>query len=230
MKVLAAVKSLRLIFDDYAIDVWGVGGNRRNDDLEYYSISEDKVEESAFFGELSYEVTEQLSVTVGARLYNYEVDSKSATDLPLFYSVFGFNDDDGNRVYYGPDETRLELAGETVDDDGSLLKLNVSYQVTDDLLTYVTISEGFRIGGANGASACPDNVDEIETQIVCALPNEQVYVADTTQNYEIGFKSTWNRNRVHLNGAAFLVDWERSANWWCNHKRSATYHGKRSRC
>jgi outer membrane receptor protein involved in Fe transport len=75
------------------------------------------------------------------------------------------------------------------------------------MMTYVTVSEGFRIGGSNGVGACPDNVDELENQIVCALPNEEVFVADTTTNYELGLKSSWLRNRLHLNGALYMVEW-----------------------
>ena len=89
-----------------------------------------------------------------------------------------------------------------------MFKFNASYQFDDTILGYFTVSEGFRIGGANGVAACPDNVDSLPNQIVCALPNEQVFVADTTTNYELGLKSTWLRNKVHVNAALFNVDWD----------------------
>ena len=188
-------------FDEYAINVWGVDGNLRPDSLEYISLGETNVKESAFFGELSYAVNDRLDITIGARRYDYEVSSVSAIDLPLFNSVFSGAPSDA---------INADLASATpigAEDDGNLLKLNVSYQFTDDVMAYVTLSEGFRIGGSNGVGACPDNINDIDNQIVCALPNEEVYVADTTENLELGFKSTWNRNRVHVNGAIFSVDW-----------------------
>lgn len=186
-------------FDVFAIEEWGIDGNYRPDALEYYSVDESLQQEEAFFGELSYAVNEDLSVTVGIRNYSYEVSSRSAVDLPLYNSVFAGR---------GSDSIELDFGEEGADDDGNLFKFNVSYQVTDDILTYFTVSEGFRIGGANGVAACPSDIDEVENQIVCALPNEQVYTADTTTNYELGFKSTMLKNKLHFNAALFNVDWE----------------------
>ncbi|MEP2650468.1 MAG: TonB-dependent receptor [Paraglaciecola sp.] len=186
-------------FDEYAINVWGVDGNLRPDSLEYYSVGYTDTTEKAIFGELSYQITEKWDVTVGLRKYNYDVTSSSAVDLPLFYTVFDGRDSDS---------LEIDLSTETAGDSGDLFKFNTSYQFSDDLMGYFTVSEGFRIGGSNGVAACPDNIDEIATQIVCALPNEVLYTPDTTTNYELGFKSTWLKNQFHFNAALFNVDWD----------------------
>ncbi|MEP1551266.1 TonB-dependent receptor [Paraglaciecola sp.] len=186
-------------FDEYAINVWGVDGNLRPDSLEYYSVGYTEVTEKALFGELSYQINDKWDVTVGLRKYEYDVTSSSAVDLPLFYTVFDGRDSDS---------LEIDLSTETADDSGDLFKFNTSYQFTDDLMGYFTVSEGFRIGGSNGVAACPDNIDEIATQIVCALPNEVLYTPDTTTNYELGFKSTWLKNKFHFNAALFNVDWD----------------------
>jgi iron complex outermembrane receptor protein len=186
-------------FDEYAINVWGVDGNLRPDSLEYLSVSDDTVTESAIFGELSYAVTDKWDVTVGLRAYEYDVEATSAIDLPLFYTVF-----DGR----ASDSIELDFSTENPPKkSGTLFKFNTSYQVDPDMLAYFTISEGFRIGGANGVGACPADIDQIDNQIVCALPNEVIYTADTTTNYELGLKSTWFRNKLHLNGTIFNVEW-----------------------
>ncbi len=185
-------------FDKYAVDNWGAN-QLRPDALEYISVSDDTTTEKAIFGEISYQASEQLSFTVGGRYYEYEVESNSAIDLPLYYTLFGD---------YGPNDINLDYEKIGAEDDGTLLKFNVSYQVNEDVLTYATLSEGFRIGGSNGVAACPANIDEIDNQIVCALPNEVIYTADTTTNYELGFKSTWYNNKLHFNAALFFVEWE----------------------
>lgn len=185
-------------FDQYAVDNWDAN-QLRPDALEYISVTKTEVTEAALFGELSYQATEKLALTVGARLYKYDVESSSAIDLPLYYTLF----DD-----YAQDEVNLSFKDIDADDNGSLLKFNASYQFDDDLMAYATISEGFRIGGSNGVAACPDNISELEVQNVCALADEVIYTADTTTNYELGFKSTWLRNKVHFNAAAYLVDWD----------------------
>ena len=186
-------------FDEYAIDVWEVGGNYRPDSLEYYSVSNTETTESAFYGELSYEVNEKLNVTLGMRAYQYDIESASAIDLPLYYSVF-----EGR----GEDTIELDYSSAPADDSGTLFKFNASYQFDDNTMGYVTISEGFRIGGANGVGACPSDIDDIATQIVCALPDEQNFEPDTTTNYELGLKSSYFKNRLQLNLALFNVDWD----------------------
>ena len=186
-------------FDEYAIDVWEVGGNYRPDSLEYYSVSNTETTESAFYGELSYEVNEKLNVTLGMRAYQYDIESASAIDLPLYYSVF-----EGR----GEVSIELDYSSAPADDSGTLFKFNASYQFDDNTMGYVTISEGFRIGGANGVGACPPDIDDIATQIVCALPDEQNYEPDTTTNYELGLKSSYFKNRLQLNLALFNVDWD----------------------
>ncbi|AYA65864.1 TonB-dependent receptor [Alteromonas sp. RKMC-009] len=186
-------------FDEYAIDVWEVGGNYRPDSLEYYSVSNTETTESAFYGEVSYEVNEKLNVTLGMRAYQYDIESASAIDLPLYYSVF-----EGR----GEDSIELDYSSAPADDSGTLFKFNASYQFDDNTMGYVTISEGFRIGGANGVGACPSDIDDIATQIVCALPDEQNYEPDTTTNYELGLKSSYFKNRLQLNLALFNVDWD----------------------
>ncbi|WP_414829561.1 TonB-dependent receptor [Alteromonas sp. H39] len=185
-------------FDVYAIEVWGVDGNYRPDALEYYSVDNTEITEKAIFGEVTYELTDAWDVTVGLRAYEYDVESESAVDLPLYYTVF-----DGR----ASDSIELDYGNEQADDSGTLFKFNTSYQFNPDMMGYLTISEGFRIGGANGVAACPDNIDEIENQIVCALPREQVFVADTTTNYEIGLKTSYFNNRLQVNTALFYVDW-----------------------
>lgn len=185
-------------FDQFAVDNWDAN-QLRPDALEYISVTDTEITESAVFGEITYQVNDQLSVMLGARFYEYEVKSSSAIDLPLFYTLFGD---------YGPNEINLDFEDISADDDGNLFKFNASYKFSEDVMAYVTVSEGFRIGGSNGVAACPDNIDDIDNQIVCALPHEVIYTADTTTNYELGLKSTWFSNQFHFNAAIFKVDWD----------------------
>ncbi|MFC4655010.1 TonB-dependent receptor [Rheinheimera marina] len=185
-------------FDQYALNVWETGGNPRPDALEYISVDKTKVIEKAVFGELSYQLTDAWQATLGTRFYRYSVNSASAVDLPLYNSVF-----DGAPS----DQIILDFEGASAKDNGNLLKFNTNYKLTEDLMVYLTVSEGFRIGGSNGVAACtPEDLEG--GQRVCALPNERLYAADTTTNYELGVKSSWLKNKLHLNAALFRVDWD----------------------
>ncbi len=196
-------------FSEYAVDFWG-SYQTRPDSLEYISVDTTDITEKALFGELTYQVTEQLTLMVGARFYDYKVTSTSAVDFPLANTVFGWLINEGEpneeRVYYSQDEINLDFDKISASDDGSLLKVNASYQFSEDVMGYATISEGFRIGGSNGIGLCDEGTGE--QQSVCAQPEEVLYEPDTTTNYELGFKSTWFSNQLHFNAALFFVEWD----------------------
>ncbi|CAD2223850.1 putative Outer membrane TonB-dependent receptor [Pseudoalteromonas sp. 3J6] len=184
-------------FDQFAVDNFG-GAQLRLDSLEYLEITGSKVTESALFGEVGYQVTDKLDITIGARFYEYDVESKAAFDFPL-----------ANTLYEGaaPDAISVNFEENEAGDNGNLFKFNAKYQFTDSVMAYATISEGFRIGGSNGLVPCPTPLPE-DQQTGCGTPDEMLYDADTTTNYELGFKSTWMRSQLHFNAALFNVDWD----------------------
>ncbi len=71
-------------------------------------------------------------------------------------------------------------------------KLSLAYGLTDDAMVYATVARGFRSGGFN----------QVGERF------EPLYEAETTWNYELGFKTAWNRNRLQLNGAVFWTDFD----------------------
>ncbi|MEO0466159.1 MAG: TonB-dependent receptor [Pseudomonadota bacterium] len=187
----------------------------RPDALEYFSTSNDKLTESALFGEIGYDITDKLTVTVGGRYYEYDLEAASSVDFPLFEPLT-FTPQTLDEIEDNPFDPDLAQS-----DDGFLYKFNVSYDVTDDLLAYGTISEGYRIGESNGIAECTV-FDPNATQGACALapgqqfgPNpgdiaqfdERQYGPDKTTNYEIGFKSTLLDGDLTLNGAVYYIDW-----------------------
>jgi iron complex outermembrane recepter protein len=169
----------------------------RPDALEYISVQYEDLTERALFGEIGYQITDRWDVTFGARYYDFSFDTLSDQDFPL-----------GNTVFFGagPDEINLVLEPTTLDDSGSLLKINTAYRFTDDAMGYFTISEGYRFGASNGIPVCDPNAPG--TQNVCALPDEFQYFPDTTTNYEIGLRSQWADGRLTLNGALYYIDWQ----------------------
>jgi iron complex outermembrane recepter protein len=181
----------------YAEFLAGDGTNPRPDSLEYFSVDVIDLKETALYGEASYRLTEAWQVTAGVRRYEYELKTRSAVDFPLFNSVFGGEP---------PDAITLNFEDGGQEDDGFLYKFNTSYDFTDDILGYLTISEGYRIGNSNGVAPCPDPLPP--NQIACGLPNELQYFPDKTLNYELGLKSTLYDGRLVLNGAVYFIEWK----------------------
>ncbi len=173
---------------------WGAADAIPNleQDLEYIALSNEETTEKALFGEVGYEFNEQFNVTFGARFYKYDVAATSGSATPLY---------DGDLENIG----QIAMEETSAGDNGSLFKFNANYTFDNGILTYFTVSEGFRLGGSNGLVSCPEQLPE--QQIVCALPHELNYTPDTTTNYELGLKSSWLRNRLHFNAALFNVDW-----------------------
>jgi outer membrane receptor protein involved in Fe transport len=201
-------------------------GFNRPDDLEYYSQFYSKLEESAFYGEVGYDITDKWSVTVGGRYYKYDLESYNDVDFPLFDPTFapvGVSSlqDSLQADYAAGSPNGTAKTGQS--DNGTLFKFNTSYKFTEDFLGYLTVSEGYRIGDDNGVGDCPA-FDPLAPNVqgACALapgqqygPNpgdistrdERKYLSDTTTNYEVGFKSTLADGRVTLNGAVYYVEW-----------------------
>lgn len=182
-------------YDVFAVDNFG-GIGPRPDSLEYFAVARQQLEELAVYGELQYQMTDQWQVTVGARWYDYDLETQDAVDFPLLNTVFNGA---------APDAITLDFEDGGQSDDGVLFKFNTSYQFTPDVMAYLTVSEGYRIGNSNGVAPCPDPLPA--NQIACALPNEQEYFPDETLNYEIGLRSTLLGGRMTFNAAAYFIDW-----------------------
>jgi outer membrane receptor protein involved in Fe transport len=139
-----------------------------------------EVDEKAVFGELSWNVTDRLNVTGGARWFDFDVKEHSA-------SIIAFPGNPGPGL--APQFSFAE--------DDVIFKSSVSYKFTDDLLGYTTVSEGYRSGGANNMTAAE----------LYGVDIPLGYGSDSLVNYEAGIKSAWLDERLVLNGAAFYIDW-----------------------
>lgn len=158
-------------FHNSATDNWFFGAY----DLE--------VEQTALFGEVTFAATDRLSFTGGARWFNHDQDLLLQQGNLLL----------GNKIdvasnYLFNNETRH------YSQDDWVPKLNATFQVTDDVMTYATYSEGFRAGGTN---ALRDN---------SVLPSE--YNPDKLKNYELGLKSEWFDSSVRANLVAYHMEWD----------------------
>ncbi len=140
----------------------------------------------AAFGELSFDITEKLTLTGGGRLYKFDNS---------LVGFFGYNNPgySGNPVYAcqgpavvdGSPCTNLDKRTKKTD---FIHKLNLTYKFTDDVMMYATWSRGFRPGGINRRGSLPP------------------YGSDTLDNYELGWKTSFGP--VRFNGAVYQQDWK----------------------
>ncbi len=133
---------------------------------------------SAVFGDVSWDFSDRLTVSAGMRFFQWEDGDDWG------YSCgYGWESKGG----FDRNEQAPDIREETY-------KFNVRYDLTDDLLVYFGYGEGVRPGFRN------PNVTHEEVPVFVQ--------ADYTKSYEIGWKATLGDGRVHLNGAAYVIDWE----------------------
>ena len=142
-----------------------------------------ELEQAAIFGEVTWDATDKLSFTAGARWFNQDQEFKlQQGDLLEDRSV------NVERNYFFTNETK------NFSEDDWVPRFNVTYQINDDVMTYATYSEGFRSGGAN------------PLRNTSVLPED--YDSDTLKNYEIGLKSEWFDNTLRFNAVAYHMQWD----------------------
>lgn len=192
-------------------------------DLEYFEADRERLEEKAIFGEIGYDITEAWSVTGGIRLYDFELDTANLIEFPFFTDATTFNPFPLSDI-----ENQLELE-ENDSGSGTLFKLNTSYKFGGGNTVYATFSQGFRVGLTNGGAECSaedeaafasgaDPVQGLclftpgqqfsENPADIVLLDENGASEDTTNNFEVGFKTTWLDGAIRLNGAVYFIDWE----------------------
>ena len=137
----------------------------------------------AVFGQATYDLTDKLSVTVGAR---WTEDDKRFTPDSLVAQDNGLGIPAGVRVL--PLE-QGKVTSEEVDP-----YLNIAYQWHESLMTYASYSEGFK-GGGFTQRVFPPRTD---------VPD---FAPEFVKSYELGFKSDWLSRRLRLNGAVFFTDY-----------------------
>lgn len=138
-------------------------------------------EETAYFGEIAYDITEDLTVSYSARYFDFE------SSLAGFSGTFWWPSRYGPR---GNPEINNDLQ---IDESDSVDKFNVSYTINDNVMVYGTYSEGYRPGGLNRLSV---------TAIAGA------YDADILESYEFGMKGTFMNGRLRLNAAVYTQEWD----------------------
>ncbi|MCB1687669.1 MAG: TonB-dependent receptor [Halioglobus sp.] len=152
-------------------------GTLNTDDNNYKTTS------FAAFGQLVWNINDKFSTTFGLR-YTYEQKDFNGSQIsdPSFPTAIP--PIVGPDVYY--DETRN-------DDDFSPTLIG-RYFFTPDIMTYASVSRGFKSGGFNQRRELEGNNGEFDPE--------------TATNYELGWKSSTDDRRLQFNGTFYLVDYD----------------------
>ena len=169
----------------------------------------------AAFAQVTYDVSEDFRVTVGGR---YTDEQKSFTpDQIIFQNYYaGISQlvPAGNPLaaldapFLQAGERILPLLEKQVEVSEFTPALNLSYDVSDDVMIYYNYSEGFKSGGFSqrvfppvvaGATAPAGTAD------IDLIPTFDPEFVDVS---EIGFKSAFYDEKVRLNGALYSTKYD----------------------
>jgi len=204
------------IFQDYLVDdlatdlsVTGYSGtlwltNERREDKDW-----------AIFGEASWDITPQITVTGGLRFYRFDntlygfagfgsgnpVGSHTGEDRCLTVNGDESFTQPGDPLAAG--NSGLDIPcynvadigsnGQAVPrrskDSGHIHRVNAQWKPQENIMVYTTWSKGFRPGGIN------------------RQPETAPYAPDFLTNYEAGWKTTFAGNRLRWNGAIYHQVW-----------------------
>ena len=227
-------QEIRLVSNGEGSFNWMVGAVYAEDDFDFRSPTEfygnvmwnilffpgggdmgytQKTEAASVYGQVNFEFTERLSMTIDARMTKEEKDYSGfglvqygplscfswfgllASDpFPdagglTCQEVLGFTDDDPQHSLSGVDEITSEY-----DETEPSWKVNLDYRPNEDWLIYASVGRGFKSGGFFGGWL--------------TAPNVEAYQPETNTAYEVGFKATLLEGSMQLNGSVFFYDYE----------------------
>jgi outer membrane receptor protein involved in Fe transport len=158
----------------------------------WHSESHTDWEQSAIFGEFSWHINDDWDLTVGGRYFERQNTGYYFVNHPGGPNFAGEPDTTaGDREYRLANGGRPE--GRTGKEDQFVPKVSLSYNLDDGKMIYGLYTRGVRQGGVNRSRGQP------------FFPNN--YDSDIMDNYEIGYKSTFNEGRGRLNLTAYSMQW-----------------------
>ncbi len=150
------------------------------DSVDYLEQRRDLVDELALFGQATWRLTSQMSLSTGFRLFRSTLSMRSTTSEP-----------------------RLSLqksAAGHLTSKGVAPDIRLSFQPSQNFLLYMSAASGYRAGGFNTGGPIGQPLST-RTQ-----PFER-YSDDEIWTYEVGARLTLMDDRIALRATAFASDW-----------------------
>jgi len=137
----------------------------------------------AAFGQVVWNITDEFSATLGLR-YTSEKKERVGSQLTFPTSPIDIPPVAGPDIFY--DESRT--------DDDISPSVNLRYFPTPEIMTYASVSRGFKSGGYNQRRELSGLNGEFDEEIAT--------------NYEIGWKASSEDRRLQFNGTFYYVEYE----------------------
>jgi iron complex outermembrane receptor protein len=142
------------------------------------------------FVDIGLHLTDKFKISAGIRHYDEAEQTQRNLIGPLQGAAYATTND--------PTFESSEAKGQTP-------RYTASYQITNDVLAYVSAAKGFRAGGGIIPVTEPACTPVIQQEHLQAFTNG--FGPDQLWHYEFGTKTTWDGGRLNLNGAVYDIKW-----------------------
>lgn len=180
------------------------GTDPRFQDTVYLNSFDRNDHDRAVFGQVSFDITDDVELTVGARFFEPQVTVRGFFGFGLgFTPIWSSNGENRCNLTQGDSGWTPAFNGQTDYKDTPCLnvdkgiaenehigRVNVTWNLSDDVMFYGTWSEGYRPGGIN------------------RNPSAGEYKSDFLTNWEAGWKTQFLDNTLQFNGAVFYEKWD----------------------
>ena len=160
-------------------------------------FAENDTQAWAAFGEITYALSDRLTLTAGLRFSDEEKDDYNELNFVLvtpdnpaqevLLGLLGNIDYASCAPIFCPFQTRTDSKSW----DDVTPKLGLEFQYNENVMLYASYTEGFKSGGYNDYQ-----------------PTNAVYDQESIKSFEIGAKTDLMDGKVRFNAAAFLYDYE----------------------
>ncbi len=159
-----------------------------------------RLDSYAAYGQLTYDLTDRLSLTGGLRYTRetkrYDRFTRTVSTLPALNGITFSFPDDLPAPYNGTNKVTF---------DAWTPSATLSFKPSRDTMLYASASRGFKSGGFNGrVNSLLDVTEVVDGQVVL----RPFFKPETVWTYETGAKGTFLGGRVSLSGAAFYSDYK----------------------
>jgi outer membrane receptor protein involved in Fe transport len=174
------------VFGASISDEFGIGYDPVYPTDSYFLLTQAVDEQLAGYGEGTFEITDRLKLTLGARYSDMKYSFTTVTGGPQLF---------------GP--TDVPTHG-SISETAFTPKATLAFQATPQHMFYGTYAKGFRPGGANNPLpqvACQQDFDNFG---ITAAPT--TYKSDSTDSFEVGAKNNFD-NRFRIASSMFFIKW-----------------------
>lgn len=156
------------------------------------------IENYAFFGNLEFDVTEQLTLKAAGRYTNSTIDSEICSytsPTGRVETLFGGAGINGTCFTFPADFMNGPPITNQLKEDNISWRFGADYKINPDVLLYANVSRGYKAGSFPSLSTA---------SYLGLLPVTQ----ESVTAYEGGFKASLADRRIQFNAAAFYYDYK----------------------